>query len=330
MNVRLPRSLIIAAMGGLLLAGLLAALAGGALSIPFNRLLALPFISSPNTEEAQWLNIITHLRLPRALLAILAGAAFATAGTLMQALFRNPLAEPGLTGVISGATLGSAGALALGGAVWFIWSSAFVGALLASILAWHLGRRYPGQAGLLLAGIAINAICGSIIGLLSAFADDHLLRSLTSWTTGSLAYADWAILAWLAPLTLLLLVLSGYEWRALNALLLGEREAQHLGFRLPALRRRLFIYTALLVAPATALCGAIGFVGLIAPHLARMLLGAQHRWLLPGAMLTGATLLTLADWLARITLPPSELPIGLITSLLGGPFFLWLLARGEN
>lgn len=330
MTARLSRPAILLMLGTLLTACFLASLLNGTVAIPLDGLLRLPFSHPGNDQEALWQIVISDLRLPRALLAILAGSAMAAAGTLMQSLFRNPLAEPGLTGVTSGAALGSAIVLALGQTGWLIWPSAFSGALLVSVLTWLLGRRSSGQASLLLAGIAINAICAALIGLITTFASDHQLRNLMHWNIGSLGDADWASLRWIAPLTALLLVLSWKEWRALNALLLGEREARHLGFRLPVLRRRIFVYTALLVAPVTAICGTIGFIGLIAPHLARMLLGAEHRWLLPGAMLTGATLLLIADWLARIILPNAELPVGLITSLLGGPFFLWLLAKGKT
>lgn len=329
MTARLSRPAILLILGILLTVGLLLSLLNGAVPVPLNGLLQMPFSQPGNDQEALWRIVITDLRLPRAVLALLAGAAMAVAGTLMQSLFRNPLAEPGLTGVTSGAALGSAIVLALGNTGWLIWPSAFSGALLVSVLTWLLGRRSSGQASLLLAGIAINAICAALIGLITTFASDHQLRNLMHWNIGSLSDADWASLRWIGPLTVLLIALSWKEWRVLNALLLGEREAHHLGFSLPALRRRIFIYTALLVAPVTAICGTIGFIGLIAPHLARMLLGAEHRWLLPGAMLTGATLLVLADWLARIILPSAELPVGLITSLLGGPFFLWLLARGK-
>ena len=315
----------------LALAGLLALLAlcgiasllAGVVPIPLHALLPSPI----GDDAALWQTILLDLRLPRLLLAILAGGTLSLAGCAMQALFRNPLAEPGLTGVVSGAALGATLALAGGLALWLVWPTAFAGALAVASLAWKLGRRNPGSAGLLLAGIALNALCASLIGLVFAFASDPLLRDLTFWSMGSLAVAEWSTLVWFAPLVILGALLIGREWRGLNALLLGEREALHLGFQVASLKRRLFILTALLVAPLTALCGTIGFVGLIAPHLARMLFGAHHRWLLPAAFCCGALLLTLADWIARIVLPPAELPVGLVTSLLGGPFFLWLLSR---
>lgn len=320
------RPLILAGLLLLLVLCGLGSLFSGIVHIPVSTLLAAP--GDPDAEL--WRTILLDLRLPRILLALLAGGTLALAGTAMQALFRNPLADPGLTGVVSGAALGATLAMAGGLALWLIWPAAFVGALAITTLAWTLGRRYPGTAGLLLAGIALNALCASLIGLTFAFASDALLRDLTFWSMGSLAIAEWTTLIWLAPLVLAGALLIWREWRGLNALLLGEREALHLGFNVTQLKRRLFVLTALLVAPLTALCGAIGFIGLIAPHLARMLLGAHHRWLLPTAFCCGALLLILADWIARIALPPSELPVGLVTSLLGAPFFLWLLASGRK
>lgn len=319
------RSWVLAGLLLLLALCSMVSLFSGAVPIPLSALLTLRHPANP--EEALWLQILLDLRLPRILLALLAGGALAVAGAAMQALFRNPLAEPGLTGVVSGAALGATLALAGGLMLWLVWPAAFAGALIIASLAWILGRRYPGSAGLLLAGIALNALCASLIGLVFTFASAPLLRDLTFWNMGSLAAAQWSTLAWFAPLIISGALLIGREWRGLNALLLGEREALHLGFQVSTLKKRLFVLTALLVAPLTALCGAIGFIGLIAPHFVRMLLGANHRWLLPATFSCGALLLVLADWIARTALPPSELPVGLVTSLLGGPFFLWLLAR---
>src|SRR5690606_14108187 len=159
-------------------------------------------------------------------------------------------------------------------------------------------------------------------------ADDAQLRDLTFWSMGSVAGASWGLLAVLAPWTLLVCAWLLRQWRVLNALLLGEREAQHLGYAIAAVRRRLVVATALVVGPLVAATGGIAFVGLVVPHLVRLTLGADHRWLLPAAMLGGALALVLADYLARMAVAPAELPLGLVTSLVGGPFFLWLLARG--
>ncbi|MGE3865221.1 MAG: FecCD family ABC transporter permease, partial [Burkholderiaceae bacterium] len=248
----------------------------------------------------------------------------------MQALFRNPLAEPGLIGVSLGGALGAVAAIVLGASgLAGIAPAAFAGSLLATALAYVFGSRRRGVADVLLAGIAINAICASAIGAFTWQASDAQLRNLTFWNMGSLAGADWTLLAWLAPWVALLSAALLREWRALNALLLGEREAQHLGFALRPLRRRLIVLVALLVGPLVAVTGTISFVGLVVPHLIRLTLGADHRWLMPATLLGGAIGLTLADWLARVVMMPAELPIGIVTSLVGGPFLLWLLLRRQ-
>ncbi len=273
-------------------------------------------------------NVLLQIRLPRVALAIVAGGGLTITGTAMQALFRNPLAEPGLIGIASGGALGAVAAIVLGApGLFWLTPAAFIGSLLATALCYQLGQRRPGMSSLLLAGVAINVICGSVIGLFTYVADDAQLRSLTFWNMGSLAGASWTQLAFLGPWTLGLSLLLLREWRALNALLLGEREAQHLGFALNPLRRRLIVLVALIVGPLVAATGVIGFVGLVVPHLVRLSLGADHRWLLPHTWVAGAIALSLADWLARVAVIPAELPIGIVTSLIGGPFFLWMLTR---
>ena len=324
---RLP----IAALAGLLVAVLVAAAvaaASGPVQIPLSAFPRLLW-GAPAPDEALWRNVLLDIRIPRVLFGMLAGAALALTGAVMQALFRNPLAEPGLIGISAGGALGAVGAIVLaGGGFWLLAPAAFAGSLLATALAYALGRRHPGVAGLLLAGIAINTVAGSLIGLLTYVADDVQLRDLTFWSMGSVAGANWRLLAFLGPWILLLSIWLLRQWRVLNALLLGEREAQHLGYAIVAVRRKLVLATALVVGPLVAATGGIAFVGLIVPHLVRLTLGANHRWLLPAGMLAGALALTLADWLARVAIAPAELPIGLVTSLVGGPFFLWLLARG--
>lgn len=317
---------LLPALTTLLLVLLLLSLGSGALPIPLKQ---WPYLLHPqNADQALWQSIVLDVRLPRALLAILAGGALALCGAVMQALFRNPLAEPGLVGISAGGALGAVLAIVLGASsAWAIAPAAFVGSLLATTACYALGRRQHGMASLLLAGIAINALCGSLINLLTYFADPSQLRGLTFWTMGSLGGAAWPSVAALAPWVIGLSALLWREWRALNALLLGEREAAHLGFALKPLRRRLIVLVALLVGPLVAVTGTIGFVGLVVPHLVRLVSGANHRQLLPSALVGGAIALTLADWLARVALPPAELPIGVITSLVGAPFFLWLLAR---
>jgi iron complex transport system permease protein len=320
----------LAALAAVLVLVALAASSSGAVQIPLRNMPALLF-GEPAADDALWRNVLIDIRLPRVLFAMVAGAALAISGAAMQALFRNPLAEPGLIGISAGGSLGAVAAIVLtSGGFWVLAPAAFGGSLLATFCAYTLGRRVPGMAGLLLAGIAINAVAGAMIGLFTFVANDVQLRDLTFWTMGSLAGANWTLLAFLGPWVLLM---SGWlmrQWRVMNALLLGEREAQHLGYALKRVRAQLVLACALIVGPLVAATGDIGFVGLVVPHLARMTLGANHRWLLPACVLGGALALTLADWLARVAVVPAELPIGLVTSLVGGPFFLWLLARGRR
>lgn len=311
----------------LLLLVMLLSAGSGAYSIPLADLPRVLF--QPQAEDALSHRVLMDVRLPRVVLGLTTGAGLAIAGAAMQALFRNPLADPGLIGISAGAAVGAVAAIVLVGAGGFLVlaSSAFAGSLLATWCGYLLGRRSPGMAGLLLAGIAINAACGSAIGLFSFLADDAQLRSLTFWNLGSLAHGNWRILAWLFPWTVLLSLLICRRWRAMNALLIGEREAWHLGFSLARLRRELIALVALLVGPLVAATGVIGFVGLVVPHVLRLLMGADHRLLLPASALGGGIALMAADWLARIVVVPSELPVGIVTSLIGAPFFLWLIGR---
>lgn len=286
-------------------------------------------------------NAVIQLRLPRILLAALVGAVLAVAGCCMQALFRNPLAEPGLVGLSSGAALGAA-LMLVAGSYWpalealpanlRIPLAAFSGAALTAWVAVQLSL-VDGQsriAALLLAGLAINAICGAGLGLLSVMASDTALRGLTFWLFGSLGKADWAAIQLASPALLLpLLALPWLGWR-LNALLLGEAPARHLGVDVALFKKLLLAIVVLAVGAAVSLTGIIGFVGLIVPHLIRLVIGPDHRMLLPASALSGALLLLAADSLARSALPPAEIPVGVITALIGGPFFLALLLRNRD
>lgn len=279
-----------------------------------------------DAEQTFWRDILRDVRLPRLFLAVVVGAALALAGAALQALFRNPLAEPSLLGVSAGASLGAVTAIVMFGSDFYLLAGmACIGSLLATLLVFALGSRQSSTSSLLLAGIAINAICGSVIGVFSYVADEAQLRSLTFWNMGSLAGAEWPEVLALGLWVGLMSVLIYQQWRAMNALLLGEREAGHLGFSLKVVRRRLVLLVALLVGPVVALSGIIGFVGLVVPHLMRQFVGANHRFLLPASLLAGAITLTLADWVARCIVLPAEMPIGIITSLVGAPFFLLLI-----
>lgn len=341
--VVLPRSLFIA-LGLLLALALLLSLALGPVSLPLFdtckaalRLLGFP-LSADGLEQAEL--IIGQIRMPRTLLGLAVGAVLALSGVAMQGLFRNPLADPGLVGVSSGAALGAAiaivGGASLGGlpdaiAPYLLSASAFAGGLVVTALVYRLGSR-NGQTSvstMLLAGIALTALAGAVIGLFTYLADDATLRTLTFWNLGSLNGASYSRLWPLLVVTIGVGLWLPKRAKALNALLLGESEARHLGFDVERVKRELVFCTALGVGAAVAAAGMIGFIGLVVPHLVRLLVGPDHRVLLPASALAGAALLLFADVLARLVLAPAELPIGIVTALIGAPFFLYLLLRGR-
>lgn len=275
-------------------------------------------------------NVLFQIRLPRVMLGLMGGAALGVSGAVMQSIFRNPLAEPGLVGLTAGASLGAVAAIVLtSGGFIFISVSAFICSASTTYMTYLLGRISNSLSGLILAGIAVNAVVFSIVGLVLVHANDAQLRDLTFWNMGSLASANWDVIGILCPLMAVTIFALMGRWRVLNAMLLGEREAHHLGFAVKKMRNQFIVLIALTVGPLTAVTGGIGFVGLVMPHLARMWLGADHRWILPASALSGAVALTMADWFARVLISPAELPIGLLTSLVGGPFFIWLLMKGH-
>ncbi|HCX00242.1 MAG TPA: iron ABC transporter, partial [Pantoea sp.] len=266
-----------------------------------------------------WLNI----RLPRVLLAVLIGMALAVSGAVMQGLFRNPLADPGLLGISSGAGLAVAIAISLPLALppllalWLPTLAAFLGSLAVMALIFSLSRLALGNlARLLLVGIAINALCSSVVGVLSWLSNDQQLRQLSLWGMGSMSQAQWPMLAVCAAFILPSLLLTLLRARHLNLLQLGEEDAHYMGIDVRRTQRQLLVLSALLVGAAVSVSGIIGFVGLVVPHMMRFCLGSDHRWMLPGSALAGAILLLLADTLARTIVVPAEMPVGLLTSLL--------------
>ena len=291
---------------------------------------------SPFTEETLW-SILWAVRLPRILLAILVGAALAVAGAGMQGLFRNPLADPSLIGVSAGAAMGAVAVIVLGDNLlgslpeWMntlaVPLFAFFGGISATYLIYKLSK-VEGRtlvATMLLTGIAVNALAGAFIGLMLQLSDNRELRDFLFWSLGRLSDASWKNLVAIAPLVLIPLAVYSFYARALNAFLLGEYEARHLGVDTQSIKRNIIILSAAMVGGTVAVCGIIGFVGLIVPHLVRLIIGPDHRYLLPASALLGGVLLLGADLLARIVITPAELPIGVVTALLGAPFFLGLL-----
>lgn len=336
---RLPAPVSYTILFAILLGAAVLALSSGAYPLTVEDLLRLLAGSAPDDPTAEL--VFWDIRLPRLLLGLLTGAVLAVSGALLQGLFRNPLADPGLIGVSSGAALAAVAVIVLGGSGlagwtalagrWALPLAAFIGGAFTTLLAWQIARR-QGQTSvalLLLAGIAINAIAGAGTGLLTFYADDNALRSLTFWTMGSLAHARWEDL-WLAgPWMLVTLIVAPLLARPLDAFLLGEPVAGHMGYSTDWVKRGAIVLAALGVGAAVAVTGLIGFVGLVIPHLLRQIFGAGHRMLLPACALGGGALLVLADCLARVVVAPSELPIGLMMALLGGPFFLMLLMRNR-
>ena len=277
-----------------------------------------------------WLTI----RLPRVLLALVIGGSLALAGCVMQGLFRNPLADPGLLGISSGAACAVALWVVLPvtlPALLMLYApmlAAFLGALAATVVIFLLSQqRESSLSRLLLVGIAINALCGAAVGVLSWVSNDAQLRQLSLWGMGSLGQAQWSTLL---AVTSLMIPTVLVIWRLaadLNLLQLGEEEAHYLGVDVRIVQRILLLCSALLVAAAVAVSGVIGFIGLVVPHLMRMWLGSDHRAVIPGSVLAGAFLLLMADTAARTLVAPAEMPVGLLTSILGAPWFLWLIFR---
>ncbi|WP_220440959.1 iron ABC transporter permease [Kluyvera sp. EC_51] len=292
-------------------------------------------ITFASLQDAHYRDIWLNIRLPRVLLAVLVGGALATAGVIMQGLFRNPMADPGLLGVSSGS------ALMVGVAIIFPVSLpaafllyeqmifAVVGSLVvcAVIILISLRHQHGGMIQLLLAGIAINALCGAAIGILSYVGDEQQLRQLTLWMMGSLGQAQWPTLLVAASFAVPAMIATAWLATTLNLLQLGDEEAHYLGVNVKRKRQLLLLLSSLLVGAAVSVSGVIGFIGLVIPHLIRMTIGADHRWLLPCSTLAGACLLLVADTLARTLVQPAEMPVGLLTSLIGGPYFLWLILR---
>ena len=325
----------------LLLLAFLVAAGHGAVDIPPGEMLSIlarviGFDAGTETGQA---TVLLAIRLPRACLAVLAGASLAIAGASLQGLFRNPLADPALIGVSSGAALAAVATIVLGsGAVlaipvglrgFVLPLAAFAGGLAVTFLVHRIASRdgRTDVATMLLAGVALNAMAGAGIGLLVFVSDDQQLRDLSFWMLGGLGGVTWGKLLPALPLMLVALVMLPLFARHLNALLLGETEALHLGFDVERTKRLIVILAALATGAAVALIGIVGFVGLVVPHLVRMAVGPDHRTLLPISILLGASLMLVADLVARHIVLPAEMPIGIVTACVGGPFFLWLLMR---
>ncbi|MFD1744888.1 FecCD family ABC transporter permease [Rhizobium helianthi] len=281
--------------------------------------------------------VLEAVRLPRTALAILVGAGLALSGAMMQSLFRNPLADPGIVGVTSGAALFAIIAIVLGSGPLaalsllfgnqFVPLMAFTGSLLNTWLLYRIAT-VGGQthaSTLILAGIAVGAMSAAVMGLLIYIADDRQLRDITFWSLGSLSGATWPRVLSVAPLVLLVVGIIPTIARGLDALVLGDAAAFHMGIRVQRLKRLVIVAIAAACGATVAAAGSIGFVGIVVPHLLRLVMGPSHRFLLPASAMGGAALLLFADSIARVMVAPAELPIGIITALLGAPVFLALI-----
>lgn len=341
MNRSRKSALLLALLAVVLPVTLILSVGTGPISIPASDILAILLsrlgIDIGSVSDQTTL-IVESIRLPRTLLGVMVGASLAVSGASMQGLFRNPLADPSIIGVSSGAALGAGIGIVLGGALFADISSplvhnysvsflAFLGGVITTWVVYKMGTTSNGTsvAAMLLAGVAISALAGAGMGTLNYVADDTALRNLTFWQMGSLGGANWnsVLLCFtlLAPVTFFLCRYG----QVLNAMLLGESEARHLGIDVQRVKLKLILITALAVGVSVSVAGIIGFVGLVVPHLIRLMTGPDHRVLLPASAMLGAVLLLLADMVSRTIVAPAELPIGIVTALMGAPFFMSLL-----
>jgi iron complex transport system permease protein len=331
---------VLAALTVAMIAAALVSIRYGALDFSWHEMAsATAALLSGHTGGTLDERIFAELRVPRALLCLFVGASLGVGGTLMQALFRNPIVEPGLVGTSSGAAFGAALFFVLGSALgfeaspWALPLAACAGGVLATGLVFALVQGGPGGrasvAALLLTGLAVNALFLSGIGFLTYIARDPQARSIAFWNLGTLSAANWQMVEVVGAATVIGTLLAMRYAKPLNALLIGDDEAMYLGVNVGRLKWIVLAVNVGMVAIATAFTGVIGFVGLIVPHILRMIGGADNRYLIPASALLGGTLLSLADLLARVALRPAELPIGIVTSLVGVPVFLSLLRRGR-
>ncbi|NUO47717.1 MAG: iron ABC transporter permease [Polyangiaceae bacterium] len=334
---------VAAVMAAVLVAAAVMSAATGALGIPLGKAFAILFleplgigsVTSTEYERA----VVIGVRAPRIVLGVLVGSALGSCGAAVQGLFKNPLADPGLVGVSAGASLGAAVAIVLGGGAlaampeWMrpalLPLAAFVGGCVVTAAVLRLGSGLRGVAAtmtVLLAGVAMNALAGAMVGMLSYLADDVQLRRLVFWTMGDIEYARWVDVACTAPWIILVLVGLPRLGRTLDLLSLGEREASYLGVRVARVRVLVVGAVALGVGATVAVAGLIGFLGLVVPHLVRLLVGSHNRLVIPISGLAGATLLVVADLLSHLLFTTAR-PVGLFTVALGAPFFLYLLRK---
>lgn len=341
LNVAQGVSPVILILSVLLIGCMVFSLSTGALPISISELWQIigykvGFVATPILEEQKAI-VFWIIRLPRVCLGVLVGAGLGIAGASLQGLFRNPIADAGLIGVTSGASLFAVMVIILNikfmaishvvGGAYLLSFAAFLGAALTTFMVYQLSKL-AGDGGIttiLLCGIAINAFAGAVTGLLTYMATDEELRSITFWGLGSLGGANWTTVVAVAPFVLCSVLFMPYLSKALNLLVLGESQAGALGVNIKVLKRQVIILATMGVGASVAVAGTIGFVGLVVPHIIRNAFGPDHKTVLVGSAFGGAIVLTLADTISRTIVAPSELPIGILTALLGTPFFIYIL-----
>ncbi len=316
----------------------------GAFPIPFSSVVSI-LLDQVGIQwgdfEPRQAKVFLQLRLPRVLVAMLVGAGLGISGAALQGLFRNPLVEPGLIGVSSGGALFAVVFIVFGAQVpWLVAMTgslglplfAFIGGLINVLLVYKLASMAGKTdiALLILAGVALNALCVALIGLSIFYADDAALRNFTFWSLGDVGGANWTKVGIGSLLIGVPALALSTQHRQLNALAIGESEAFHLGVAVQRVKYLVLMLSALMVGVGVSMTGTIGFVGLVVPHLIRLLFGADHRLVLPASILLGALLLSFADLLARVMVMPAEMPIGIITAIIGSPFFIWLIMNVKS
>jgi len=318
----------------------------GAMDIPVKEVMLILLkktgLFSKREILPQYEAVIYIVRLPRVVLGILVGAGLGISGAAVQGIFRNPLAEPGLIGISAGASLIAVAIIALEiGLItglsnllgyYLLAFGAFAGAGLAAMLVYQISRTdgRSNVATMLLAGIAINAMAGALTGLITYLANEQQLRNITFWMLGSLGGATWEMVWALFPFVLIPVITLPFMGKALNAFALGESQADHLGLKINEVKRNVVILSTMAVGASVSVSGVIGFVGLLVPHTVRLVIGVDNKYVLPASALLGALILTLADMIARTVVSPVELPIGVITALLGTPLFLYILIKDKK
>ncbi len=351
MRLTSKQRLILISLGVLLILFVLLSAGNGALYISPTQVISIILHKmglSGNTsfDEGQY-NVFWIIRFPRVVLGLLIGSALAISGAALQGLFRNPLADPGLIGISSGASLSAVLMIVflstLSSTPYFAYVEGvvgyyslnivtFIGSCITSLFVFRLSRSNGKTivTNMLLAGIAINALCGALTGLITYYATDAELRNITFWSLGSLGGASWNTVITLLPFVLIPVVFLPRLSKSLNALSLGEREASYLGISVDRLKIQIVVLSTLAVGAAVAVAGIIVFVGLVVPHVLRMMGGFNQRYILIGSSLAGALLVTGSDLLARVLVAPAELPIGIITALIGTPVFIWILIKHKK